>query len=143
MPRSALARFVAKCRYDPATGCVVWVGGTSGSRDGDTRTGAFWYEGARWSARRWAAKFIHGLSIAGGNEVGAACGNPLCVQHVHLIGQVNGNTRQYYVLRRLGYEDAGEPDRRTQEELRQERVAELAAAGRAPDPPPSWLEPGG
>lgn len=86
---SALDRFLRNCRFDAGTGCVLWTGGTTAGRGHSARYGAFWFEGARWAAHRWAAKFIHKFNIDG-LQVSHCCEdhshliapNTLCVQHV-------------------------------------------------------------
>lgn len=86
---TALERFLAKCRYDPCTGCVVWVGGKTRGRGKTSWYGSFWYQGRRWTAHRWAAKFIHGLEIDD-LTVDHKCGNTLCQAHLQAIpGLVN------------------------------------------------------
>lgn len=49
----------------------------------------FWFEGKRWSAHRWAAKFIHGLDIdQEATHVDHCCPsrpNTLCMQHVQVV----------------------------------------------------------
>lgn len=85
----AIDRFLAKCRFDPKTGCVLWTGGTTAGRGHTARYGAFKYQGRRWFAHRWAAKFIHGLDIDGGGQVDHCCPygnapNPLCVEHLQV-----------------------------------------------------------
>lgn len=100
----ALARFRAKCGFCPRTGCVIWTGGKTRGRGNSATYGSFWYNGRRWFAHRWAARFIHGLEIDG-LTVGHNCphtvdGHPdtLCVQH--LSGETlaeniaEGNTRR-------------------------------------------------
>jgi transglutaminase-like putative cysteine protease len=84
----AFDRFRQMCRFDPVTGCVVWIGGTTSGRGNSTVYGSFWYEGRRWYAHRWAAVFIHRLDV-GELTVGHCCphtpdGHPnsLCVEHV-------------------------------------------------------------
>lgn len=84
MTIDALTRFRAFCKFDPFTGCVLWIGGTSAGRGNSTRYGVFKYEGHKWYAHRWAAVFIHGFDL-GDKTVGHCCPhgpNPLCVQHV-------------------------------------------------------------
>lgn len=81
MSADALRRFASKCRHDAATGCVIWTGGTTTGRGGNARVGAFKFEGKRWAAHRWAAKYIHGLEIEGAS-VSQTCGDPLCQQHI-------------------------------------------------------------
>lgn len=94
--RSALERFLAKCRFDPSTGCVVWQGGKTRGRGKTAWYGSFWYEGKRWTAHRWAARFIHGLEIAD-LDVDHMCGNTLCQAHLQAIpGLVNS---AYYWIR--------------------------------------------
>lgn len=84
----AMRRFIDKCEFDPRTGCVLWIGGTTRGRGNTATYGSFWYEGRRWFAHRFAAKFIHGLDIDG-LTVGHCCPNnpdgkpnTLCVQHI-------------------------------------------------------------
>lgn len=85
-----LARFLKYCRFDAGTGCVVWTGGTCSGRGHTSPYGAFWFEGKRWSAHRWAAKFIHGLEIDG-LHVDHCCPhtgglpNTLCVEHLQAV----------------------------------------------------------
>lgn len=80
----ALARFAAKCRFDPVTGCVEWTGGTTSGKGSVCEYGSFWFEGRRWFAHRWAARFIHGLEIDG-LDVDHECRNRLCQQHLQAI----------------------------------------------------------
>ncbi len=89
----ALTRFLQKCEFDATTGCVLWNGGTTCGRGKSAPYGSFWYDGRRWFAHRWAAQFIHGLSIDG-HHVDHCCPldragpnnplppNTLCVRHV-------------------------------------------------------------
>lgn len=94
--RAALDRFLDKCRFNPVTGCVEWVGGKTRGRGKTSWYGSFWYEGKPWKAHRWAARFIHGLEIDG-LEVDHECGNTLCVHHLQAVtGQVN---REWYWIR--------------------------------------------
>lgn len=84
--RSPLERFTDKCRFEPETGCVIWTGGQTSGRGHNFPYGSFWYEGRRWFAHRWAAKFIHGLDIEG-YHVDHCCPhiprpNTLCVEHL-------------------------------------------------------------
>lgn len=83
--RPALERFAEKCRFDPTTGCVLWIGGTTAGRGNSAVYGSFWFEGRRWFAHRWAAIHIHGLNL-GEFQAGHCCPNcppnTLCVEHV-------------------------------------------------------------
>lgn len=84
--RSPLERFKEKCRFEPETGCVIWTGGRTSGRGHNFPYGAFKFEGRRWFAHRWAAKFIHGLEIDG-LQVDHCCPNiprpnTLCVEHL-------------------------------------------------------------
>lgn len=82
----ALLRFAAKCRHDAVTGCVNWIGGQTQGRGHHVPYGSFWFEGRRWFAHRWAAKFIHGLEIDGqGVQVDHVCTNTLCVEHLQAV----------------------------------------------------------
>lgn len=126
MRPSDLHRFIMKCQFEPRTGCVRWIGGKTSGRGNTAEYGAFWFEGRRWFAHRWAAKFIHGLDIDN-MQVGHYCphtpdGHPdtLCVQHVrpetqqdNLIEQrmrgsgvcaLSPEQRQFWLLVGLGYE---------------------------------------
>lgn len=130
----ALARFRAKCLFDPRTGCVVWTGGTTRGRGNTATYGSFWYDGRRWFAHRFAAAFIHGLKIDG-LQVGHCCpytpdGHPntLCVEHLagetqtenlaealarlgppshrtaRFKAEQDATQRQYWLLAERGYE---------------------------------------
>lgn len=89
-----LERFIEKCRFEPETGCVVWIGGQTKGRGHNVPYGAFKDDGVRWAAHRWAAKYIHGFDIEG-LQVDHCCPNiplpnTLCVQHVQPItGELN------------------------------------------------------
>jgi hypothetical protein len=117
--KTALQRFAEKCRFDYATGCVLWTGATTAGQGNTTRYGAFWDEGRRVPAHRWAAVHIHGIDL-GTDEAGHCCPNgpnSLCVQH--LEGQTKAvnvaerntrlakanqpaTTRQFYLFKQLG-----------------------------------------
>lgn len=117
--RPALERFAEKCEFDPVTGCVLWTGGTTSGQGNTTRYGAFWAEGRRVPAHRWAAVHIHGIDL-GSDEAGHCCPhgpNSLCVQHLEgqtkaaNIGERNtrvakaaqsAETRQFYLFKQLG-----------------------------------------
>lgn len=82
--KDAMRRFAEKCAFDAATGCVMWVGGTSMGRGHNEPYGSFWFEGERWFAHRWAARHIHGYDITG-LHVDHYCPfgpSTLCVEHV-------------------------------------------------------------
>lgn len=83
-----IERFRSFCQFEPTTGCVVWTGGVSMGRGHHVPYGVFWFEGRRWFAHRWAAKFVHGLDIDG-LQVDHCCPsevrslpNTLCVEHL-------------------------------------------------------------
>lgn len=116
----ALARFLAKCIFDPTTGCVLWVGGTTAGRGHSAPYGSFWDEGRRWFAHRWSAAKIHGFDIDG-VQVDHCCDlyragaepllpNTLCVRHVQpLTGSENRDLqteRRTWVLTQKGYLEA-------------------------------------
>lgn len=82
--RDALERFAEKCAFDPATGCVMWIGGTTSGRGHSEPYGSFWFENVRWFAHRWSAVHIHGFDITG-LQVDHCCPHgpsTLCVEHV-------------------------------------------------------------
>lgn len=119
MWRPAIERFAEKCRFDAATGCVVWIGGTTAGKGNTIRYGSFWDDGRRVFAHRWAAVNIHGIDL-GTDEAGHCCPhgpNSLCVQHLEgqtkavNIGERNtrvakanqsAETRQFYLFKQLG-----------------------------------------
>lgn len=104
----ALRRFAAKCVHDPVTGCVLWIGGKTRGRGKTAYYGSFKYEGKRWYAHRWAAKFIMGLEIEN-LDVDHKCCNTLCQFHLQAVTKdVNG---AYYWLRiEKGILDLPPPD---------------------------------
>lgn len=148
----ALARFASKCQFDPATGCVLWVGGKTRGRGNTATYGSFWYDGARWFAHRWAGVHIHGLALDG-VQAGHCCPSgpdTLCVEHVtgqsiaeNMAEQIarlgpvgkripraeqSAHDRQYWLLVERGYEQLPEQP--------------AAIAGDIPfHTPPEWLRP--
>jgi hypothetical protein len=95
----ALERFRKFCRFEPETGCVVWTGGQTMGRGHHVPYGAFKYDGRRWFAHRWAAKFIHGFDIDG-YQVDHCCDqiplpNTLCVQHVQPLSAKDNRALQH------------------------------------------------
>lgn len=125
MTPNDLARFAAKCRFCPFTGCVIWTGGTTSGRGNTTRYGSFWFQKQRWFAHRWAATYIHNLQIDG-LTAGHCCPhghNSLCVQHLrgetlaenvaeanrrrYKVSQSNAE-KQYWLLVGLGFKDPPE-----------------------------------
>lgn len=83
---SALERFKSFCRFEPETGCVVWIGGTTAGRGHSVRYPSFWFQGRRVFGHRWAAEYIHEIDITG-MHVDHCCPhipipNTLCVQHL-------------------------------------------------------------
>lgn len=144
--RPALARFAEKCRFDPVTGCVLWIGGTSAGRGNSARYGAFWYEGVRWAAHRWSAVHIKGLAL-GTNQAGHCCphgSNTLCVEHVtgqtqlenldELHGRLKAKAlqsardKQLWLFVSIGIEPAP-------------RVQEISADAVPFHEPPEWFKP--
>lgn len=122
--KSSLQRFAEKCEFDPITGCVLWIGGTSAGRGNSARYGVFWDDGRRVFSHRWAAVNIHGIEL-GSDEAGHCCPNQpnsLCVQHLEgqtktenvierntRVAKANQSaaTRQFYLFKQLGI---GEPE---------------------------------
>lgn len=111
----AMRRFVSKVQFMPCTGCVIWTGGRTSGRGHSSPYGAFWYQGRRWFAHRWAAQFIHGYDIDG-LQVGHFCPafirpDTLCVEHVRPeTGKANrelqtSQQRQYWLLVAKGYKE--------------------------------------
>lgn len=84
-----LERFRSFCRFEPETGCVVWVGAKTMGRGKHIPYGSFWAEGRRWFAHRWAAQHIHSIDIDK-LQVDHCCPllaspNTLCVQHLQAV----------------------------------------------------------
>lgn len=114
--KTAMERFVSYCRFDPCTGCVLWTGGTTQGQGHHVPYGAFWFEGKRWSAHRWAAKYIHGLDIEG-LHVDHHCPytggppNTLCVEHLQAVTNAENVRLQHarhWILVQVGVEEAPE-----------------------------------
>ncbi|MDE2426694.1 MAG: hypothetical protein KGO96_12385 [Elusimicrobia bacterium] len=121
MTPTDLARFIAKCRFDPGTGCVIWTGGQTSGRGHSSPYGAFWFAGRRWFAHRWAAQFIHGLDIDGAQVdhccppgrtgYGFAPPNTLCVHHVRPLSPAANRQKQtldqrrYWIYCQVGLEE--------------------------------------
>lgn len=129
LPVDAMQRFREKCRFEPETGCVVWIGGTTMGRGHHVPYPAFWFEGRRWLGHRWAAKYIHGLEIDG-LQVDHCCPhvplpNTLCVEHVQVLTLeqnrwLQTERRRAYVHMQVGllaYEDVYGPPPSAAEEL--------------------------
>lgn len=111
LPRPALERFRAKCEFNPATGCVLWTGGTTCGGLKQLRYGSFWDGGRRWFAHRWAAKHILGLEIDG-MQVDHCCPsgpNTLCVHHLQAVTQAE-NLQLQWGRRRWGWEEWEAPE---------------------------------
>lgn len=123
-----LERFAAKCAFDPTTGCVMWVGGTTSGHGHNQPYGSFWDDKRRWFAHRWSAAKIHG-HIIDGLQVDHCCPHgpsTLCVEHVEpQTGVVNNllrdtrpgrafqtlETRKYWLFVSKGLEPYREPVR--------------------------------
>ncbi len=76
MAKTAEQRFSEKCRVDPKTGCVEWIGYTN-----VTGYGQFWGGGRLVLAHRWS----YGLDrIPAGLVIDHLCRNPPCVNPEHL-----------------------------------------------------------
>jgi hypothetical protein len=127
--RSALDRFRALSRFEPETGCVLWIGGTTMGRGHHIPYPAFWFEGKRWFGHRWSAKHIHGLDIEG-FHVDHCCPNiskpnTLCVEHVQAItprlNRQLQETRKTFIHLQVGllrYEEVYGPDPDAEEFMR-------------------------
>lgn len=146
LPLDALARFAAKCRFEPTTGCVIWTGGKTRGRGNTATYGSFWYAGGRWFAHRWAGVHIHGLDLDG-VQAGHCCPggpNSLCVQHV--TGQTQAeNLDEMHERRRRKVEQTATE---RQYWLLVDRGYEPPPEGQTIDPdaipfhtPPDWLRP--
>lgn len=85
----ALVRFRRYCRFEPETGCVLWVGGKTMGRGHSDPYPSFWFNGDNWLGHRWSARFIHGQDIDG-FQTDHCCPNvpipnTLCVEHVQSL----------------------------------------------------------
>jgi hypothetical protein len=126
--RPAILRFIEKLAFDPLTGCVMWIGGTTSGQGHNSRYGSFWFEGRRWFAHRWAAMYIHGLDIEG-LQVDHCCPHgphTLCVEHLKTetleanralqnkrrgLARQTNETKQYWLMVQRGYENYVPPIR--------------------------------
>jgi len=95
--KPALQRFAEKCRFDPTTGCVLWIGGTSAGRGNSARYGRFCdADGQMVYAHRWSAVHIHGIAL-GDAQAGHCCPhgpNTLCIEHVTAQTQLENLAEQ-------------------------------------------------
>lgn len=94
-----MQRFLSFCRFEPETGCVLWTGAQSMGRGHHVPYGTFWFEGRRWFAHRWSAKFVHGIEIDN-MQVDHCCDtiplpNTLCVQHVQALTPAQNRELQH------------------------------------------------
>ena len=141
--RPALERFAEKCAFDPMTGCVMWVGGTTSGRGHKEPYGAFWFEGRRWFAHRWAAVHVHGLDVCD-MQVDHNCPHgpsTLCVEHVK--PETPAVNREYQTLRLSRPQQSLETVRYwifVQKGLTDHEPARRTAA-LEPYAPPLWLQP--
>jgi len=104
----AIERFRAKCRFDACTGCVNWIGGTTAGQGHTARYGAFWFEGRRWFAHRWAAQYVHGLHVDYTVQIDHMCRNTLCVQHLQSVSPTFNRELQWIRVQ-VGLEPEPEP----------------------------------
>lgn len=102
-------RFRAKLKFDPGTGCVLWIAGQTMGHGHSVPYGGFWFDGKKWTAHRWAAKYIHGLDLNPLHQIDHCCEpvpNTLCVQHLQSIpAQLN---RELQWIRVQNQFDGGE-----------------------------------
>lgn len=144
--RPALERFAEKCRFDPTTGCVLWIGGTTAGRGNTARYGSFWFEGSRWTTHRWSAIHIKGINL-GEHQAGHCCPhgpNTLCVEHVTGQTQLENLAEQNGRLKAKALQSSEERQRW----LFVQRGFEPAPAAKILDPeavpfyePPEWFKP--
>jgi hypothetical protein len=83
--KTPLERFVEKCAFDPYTGCVMWIGGTTSGQGHNEPYGRFWNGERMVYAHRWSAEHIHGFDVTG-LQVDHNCPvgpSTLCVEHVN------------------------------------------------------------
>jgi len=141
--KTALQRFAEKCAFDPYTGCVMWIGGTTSGHGKNARYGTFW-DRKRWFAHRWAAHNIHGLDISG-LPVGHCCPcgpHTLCVEHLAGMTVAQNNemirtnpgrcdqdmaTKRYWIFIEVGLEEYREVPR---------EIPDMPFYD-----PPAWLKP--
>lgn len=118
MTLTPLERFRRYCKFDPTTGCVIWIGATTKGRGNSAPYGSFWADGRRHFAHRWSAANIHGLDIedftvdhcCALDRAGPHCPlppNTLCVEHVQALSRVDNTLlameRRTWVLTQKGY----------------------------------------
>lgn len=151
--KSPLERFAEKCAFDPLTGCVMWVGGTTAGQGHNALYGTFWFDGEPWKAHRWSAMHIHGHDITG-LQVDHCCPfgpSTLCVEHVRPeSAQVNRQlqhlrpgrafqdltTKQYWLFVHIGIETLPERFRFTPAEIPFADPGDFEL-----HEPPLWLRP--
>lgn len=108
---AALKRFRGYCEFEPATGCVLWTGGTTMGQGHHVPYPAFWFNGDNWLGHRWAAKYIHGQDIEGFHTdhccPNISIPNTLCVQHLQSITprqnrELQTERRRYFIHMQVG-----------------------------------------
>ena len=110
-----LTRFLNYCRFDPMTGCVLWVGGRTRGKGHTGWYGCFKYKGKSWKAHRWAAKFILGLRVDDLVQVDHCCPhgpNTLCVRHLQSVTP-EVNRELQWVRVQVGLDPEPDPVERT------------------------------
>lgn len=97
-----LARLSRKC---PATGCHIWIGGTSGSTGRGAGYPRMKLDGRTVAAHRVAATLAHGY-IHPGQQVDHTCRNRLCVNPDHLeVVSPSENQRRRWAVTKTGGDD--------------------------------------
>jgi hypothetical protein len=91
-----LQRFLAKCSFDPTTGCVNWTGAKTAGRGHHAQYGAFKcpFLKKKVYAHRWAAQHIHLLDITD-KQVDHMCQNTLCQHHLQAIPAMQNRELQW------------------------------------------------
>lgn len=110
-----LQRFLSKCRFDPMTGCVIWVGGKTRGRGHTGWYGCFKFLGKVWKAHRWAAKYILGLRVDDLIQIDHCCPHgpdTLCVRHLQSVAP-SVNRELQWIRVQVGLDPEPDPIERT------------------------------
>jgi hypothetical protein len=100
-------RFLMKCRHDPVTGCVNWIGATSKGRGKRRPYGRIKIKGKSVYSHRWAAVNLLGIALSPDEHIDHMCGNTLCQLHLQASLPLM-NVRLYWLRVQVGLEP--EPD---------------------------------
>lgn len=127
-----IQRFLAKCNFDPTTGCVNWTGAKTAGRGHSSFYGAFKcpFLKKKVYAHRWAAQHIHLLDITN-KQVDHKCQNTLCQHHLQAVPAAINRELQW-IRYQVGLDEFKPP-------LEDEDTLTCPATFSGFYSPPSWL----